>query len=178
MKSSNPDFNYKTDEWNTKRDYEKNPKLAWRNPANIINAGFGLVRGISKEAYDMESQKPMNDTLFGVRTVEKGDGVDTFNCENTYEIAIPWTTILANYPDFKVEANVLLGMSAGVLNSNGADINSLLAWGSGIFGGQAKNARRTSGGSNAVTLSAEIVTPAAEYDKIIETETPETTEAP
>jgi len=178
MLKKNPDFNYKIDEYAAATmNFESNAKKAWLNADQIINAGFGLVKGLTPQAFDMQAEQLMTDTICAINKVDKGDMVDTFNCETTYEIAIPWATIGIEKNNLTATEGTVLGMSLVMLNSSGASMNAFLTWGSGICGGQAKNARKTAGGSNAVTLSATEVTPAAEYSKLAEDTTEVVTEA-
>lgn len=184
MLKKNPDWNYLNDAWDfAKMNFDGNEKKAWLNPDKIINAGFGLVKGLQPQAFDMCTGvgAVMEGTDVAIATVDTGDGENTFTCETTYEIRIPWTTICRDCADsgFTVAEGSVLGMTLGVLNSNGANFNALLTWGSGIFGGQAKNARKTCGGSNAVTLAATEVAPADSFPKATEeVTTEEVTEAP
>lgn len=180
MLKDDPAYNYKTTEFNfAKYNFGDNTARAWNNAANLINAGFALVRGENPQAFDMQAEVVMDTTLFNATTVDTGDGEEDFSCETSYEIAIPWATIGDKVigEGYKANANDILGMSLVVLNSSGGNYNALLTWGSGICGGQAKNARKTSGGSNAVTLSEETYTPAAGY-AVAGNEPEDTTEAP
>ena len=181
MKADDPSFDYKT----TAYDYAKygfggsnGITRAWANSAKLINAGFALVRGTTAQAYDMATDPGhVLDCEFEATCVEIGDQIDDFTVETTYEIAIPWGVIgdAVMGDGYKGAEGDVLGMTLVVLNSNGSDFNALLTWGSGITGGQGQTARQTAGGSNAVVLSADTVTPKAGYavatEEVTETET-------
>lgn len=182
MVEKDPSYDYKTTEYDyVKCNFSSDGARAWADAKNIINAGFGLVKKTTPQAYDMEKDVYMTETgtKVAINTIDTGDGEEVLTCETSYEVAIPWATI---GKDFQPAEETILGMSLVVLNSCGANFNAYLTWGSGICGGQAKDARKTCGGSNAVTLSADTVTPADSYavatEEVTETEAPVTTEAP
>ena len=103
---------------------------------------------------------------------------DTANNITTYEVAIPWSYIFYR-EDSVVTLDTTktvgedtwggidreLGVSMVVFNAeqNSSGYTHYLAWGSGVCGSQIDEAIATCGGSNCVTLSADTVTPAAEY---------------
>ena len=182
MLKDDPSYDYKTTEFNYKKyNFSDNNKRAWNNATSLINAGFALVAGETSQAFDMEPAVVMDTTLFKCTTVDKGDGETDFTCETSYEIAIPWGVIGDKVmgEGYKGETGNVLGLTLVVINSSGGSYDALLTWGSGVCGGQAKNARATSGGSNAITLAAETVTPAADYAVATEPVTDDTTaEAP
>lgn len=173
------DWNYLTDPWTSEYiDFGEamlpdapaalNPdaNLAWREPTRIINSAFGLVKGLFPQGYNGIEDVIMKDTDVAIAVVNTGDGENTFTCDITYEIAIPWKTIVCKMLyrlGYEVKEGNVLGITVGTINSLGVNYNAFLQWGSGIFGGQFKHAPRTVGGSNAVTLSGEEVTPADEF---------------
>lgn len=180
MLTKYPDFNYKTDAFDYKKLAGKT-ELTWKSADKIINAGFGLVGGFTLQAFDMQSEKAMDTTLFSMTTTPNDPtGMsDDFGCENVYEIAIPWATIGGD--GYAPNENDILGMTVVVINGAGSGYNGLLTWGSGITGGQNKDARKTLGGSNAVHLLGTEVTPKEGYavatEQVTE-EAPEDTLAP
>ena len=175
MEEKIPGFNYLTDAYVfSKGNYKDNGANAWANAKNLINAGFALVNGgKTVQAYDMEAKEIMTDTLCAITTVPNDpNSEEDFGCTTTYEIAIPWKTI---GEDFTPEADKILGMALVVLNGSGSGADSWLTWGTGICGGQCRDAQKTVGGPNAVTLKSDTVTPADTYDKTPESTTPDTT---
>lgn len=161
MKRADPNYDYKTTAFDfNKYIFKDDTSRIWVNASKLINAGIGLVNKTSAQAFDMQAEKDMtlDGTLVGITTVDTGDMVDTFYCETVYECAIPWATIGATGAE-----NTLLGMTMVGFNSVAGSYNAYLTWGSGLCGSQSRDARKTAGGSNAVTLVADEVTPADTY---------------
>ena len=172
MTKIDPNYDYKTTAYDwaellKSKGFGDAGTNAWLNAGKLINAGFALVHGTTPQAFDMtEPQHVMETTEFQASYVEIGDQVDDFTVETSYEIAIPWDVIGDSVmgEGYKAVEGDILGMSLVVLNSNGSGINAYLTWGSGICGSQGEgSARKTCGGSNAVTLSSETYAPKAGY---------------
>ena len=169
-------FDWKTTEWdfaagtsNSETDAfggDGNPKV-WNNAGKLINAGFALVGDMPSEygpvSYDMQAKAAMKGVLFSATTDFDPDAEeDNLSCVTNYEIALPWSVIggKLNGDDWKPETDTYLGMSLVVLNSGG---DVWLTWGCGICGAQGYDARETCGGTNAVLVSTEEITPKDGY---------------
>lgn len=173
-------YDYKTTAYDyTRCNYSDEKNRAWQSGSKLIDACFALIHGTRPQAWDTEAVVPMETSVFDATTVKLGDGEEDFSCETSYEIAIPWAQIGDKVmgEGYRAQTGDVLGMTLMVRNSCGASYDAILEWGSGLNVNRAKEARKTSGGSNAVTLSEETFTPAAPY-AVAGNETEDTTEAP
>ena len=185
--ADDPTFDWKTTEW----DYVKGTSAdggfgsegnkLWNSAKKMINAGFALVGPAdprTASCWDMQAHVAMDGTLFEATTYDISGDLDDedFACETSYEIAIPWGTIGDKVmgDGWKPDAESYLGMSLVVLNALGGGADSYLTWGCGVCGGQGSEARTTCGGSNAILLSSETISPKAGYALTPEDTTAET----
>lgn len=162
MKKADPNYDYKTTAFDyDKYNFKKETSILWQNNSKLINAGIGLVGKTTPQAFDMQAEKDMTEdgTIIGITCTDTGDMETTFGCDTVYECAIPWSTIGGTGTE-----NSVYGMTMVVFNSVAGSYNAWLTWGSGLCSGQARDDRKTAGGSNAVTLVAEEVTPADTYE--------------
>lgn len=180
MINKDPNYDYTKTEFDfTKVNYSEQKNRAWKSGAKLLDACFALINGYDPQARDTETPAVLEKALFNSTTVDTGNGETDFSCETTYEIALTWGDIGDKVmgEGYKAKTGDVLGMTLMVRNSCGASYDAILTWGSGLDIEQAKNARKTSGGSNAVTLSEKTVTPAADYPKATEP-VPDDTTAP
>lgn len=185
MLARDENYDYKTTEFDfSKINYSEEKNRAWRSGSKLLDACFALINGVKPQAWDTEAIEPMPTAIFDATTVALGDGEEDFSCETSYEIAVPWGAIGDKVmgEGYKAQTGDVLGMTLMVRNSAGASFDAILEWGSGLNVKRAKDARKTSGGSQAVTLSEQTWTPVAGYatEAVTEeaTEAPQTTAAP
>jgi len=114
----------------------------------------------------------------GITTTENGDGV---TCTNVFEIAVPWKVVAADTTKkgtvnefFAPKEGDVYGITAMVCCTDCNSPFGWLQWGQGIGRVTEKSAqpRGTRGGSQAMILGAETVTPAADYVTAAETTAP------
>ena len=180
MLKDDPTFNYKETEFNySKYNYSDSKARVFDGFGSLVDATFTYHHGITPQAFNGNTKKPIEGAIFGASYVEIGDGIDDFSGDIYYEIAMPWSTVGGTLIDnFQPDISKPLGMSLVTFTSSGSGFDAFLSWGCGICGGQYTAARRTSGGSNAINLSEETFTPADDYAIATETETETETEAP
>ncbi len=174
-------FNYLTDSFNSNR-YKK----PWSNDKEVFNGIMGKVKGktdtlwrCGKEygnGWNLVGEDENQGGLVGITVVEHtdADGVPT-SCTTTYEGAIPWA-VIATKDGIAPAAGAVYGMAVSVACSDSNNINGWLMWGQGVTSppGDQGQPRPTRGGSQAIILSADTVTPAAEYP--VKGDEPEETE--
>ncbi|MBE6708663.1 MAG: hypothetical protein E7578_05430 [Ruminococcaceae bacterium] len=173
MLGADPNFNYKTDAYSGNRF-----KKPWSNDKEVFNAIMGMVKGDTPtfwrcgKNYDDGWNLVKDGALVGVNLVQKDDGT----CTITYEGAIPWAAVNATLIP---KAGDVYGMGVAVACSDSNEINGCLQWGSGIMFAD-EQPRGTRGGSQAIILTADEVTPADGYEVATEApeETTEETDAP
>lgn len=183
MLAGTPDFNYKTDAFNGVR-YKK----PWSNDKENFNGIMGLVKGSANDNGVVEGSPTFwrcgktygegwdltNDgALVGITSIQNEDGT----CTTTYEGAIPWSAINATLVP---SAGATYGMCVSVACSDSNELNGWLQWGHGVTSvDENVQPRGTRGGSQAIVLSDESITPSDDYKKADETTAPaETTAEP
>lgn len=158
MLASTPEFNYKTDAFNGARF-----KKPWSSDKEVFNGIMGLVKGedptfwrCGKNYGDGWNLK--NDgALVGISYVE----TENEGCTTTYEGAIPWAAVNATLVP---KAGDVYGMCVSVACSDSNELNAWLQWGHGVTSvDENVQPRGTRGGSQAIVLADEAVTPAAGY---------------
>ena len=115
--------------------------------------------------------------IIGVSTTENGDGV---TCTNVFEVAVPWNVVAAEslkenaFNDaFVPAAGDVYGVTAMVSCTDCNAYYGWLQWGMGIGSVTEKSSqpRGTRGGSQAMTLGTDVITPAVGYATAKVTET-------
>ncbi len=172
MLAGYPDFDYKTDAFNGNRF-----KTPWSSDA-AFSTVVGLVDGKTPQLWrgkgDWNIVKEAGG-IVGITTTDNGDGM---TCTTMYEVAVPWSVVAAEgievtnlNPDFVPKAGDVYGIAAVVCCSDSDETNGWLQWGHGICYVSADNIqpRGTRGGSQAMILGADEVTPADEYAVFVET---------
>lgn len=170
MLASTPEFNYKTDAFNGARF-----KKPWSSDKEVFNGILGLVKGETPTIWRCgktygDGWNLANDGgLVGITTIQNED--DT--CTTTYEGAIPWSAVNATLVP---KAGDVYGMCVSVACSDSNELNAWLQWGHGVTSvDENVQPRGTRGGSQAIILSDDAVTPAEGY--AVATTAPETEEA-
>ncbi len=168
MFKENPNFDYKVDAFNGVLY-----KTPWSSDNEVIDAILALAKGKTPTLWKASSAGGDDMVsefggMIGVNTVDNGD--DT--CTTTYEAAIPWAAVNALLVP---KAGDVYGMAVVAACSDSNAINAALQWGQGAMfkDGDKVQPKGTRGGSQAIILSDESVTPAEGYD--IYTEPAETT---
>lgn len=158
MLQSTPEFNYKTDAFNGVRF-----KKPWSSDKEVFNGILGLVKGETPTIWRCgkvygEGWNLANDGgLVGISYVQHED--DT--CTTMYEGAIPWAAVNATLVP---KAGDVYGMCVSVACSDSNQLNAWLQWGHGVTSvDENVQPRGTRGGSQAIVLSDDAVTPAAGY---------------
>ncbi len=169
MLPNNPNFNYKTDAFNGNRF-----KKPWSSDAEVFNSIIGLVKGDTPtiwrcgktygEGWNLKDEGG----IVGITCVQNDD--DT--CTTTYEAAYPWSSVNATLVP---KAGDTYGVGVAVACSDSNELNGCLQWGSGIMFAD-EQPRGTRGGSQAMILGADEVTPAENY--AVATEPAETEDEP
>ena len=159
-------FNYLTDSFNGNR-YKK----PWSNDTEVFNGIMGLVKGKTPTIWRCGKQYGNgwdladDGGLVGITVIEnKDDSGEVVSCTTSYEGAIPWSAIATK--DGKTPAaGEVFGMAVSVACSDSNNLNAWLMWGSGVTTppGDQGQPRPTRGGSQAIVLSADAVTPGADY---------------
>jgi len=179
MLKVDPEFDYKTDAFLGAR-FNK----PWSSN-NVFNCILGLVQGKTETAWRCAGEWNLvteAGASVGIKTVPHED--DT--CTTTYEAAIPWSAIAASGTgvdkldlEYTAKAGDVYGVCAVACITDSNSLNAWLQWGHGICAADPNSTqpRETRGGSQAMVLSADEFTPAAEYDKYVETTEAPTTEA-
>lgn len=173
MLASTPDFNYKTDAFNGARF-----KKPWSSDKEVFNGIMGLVKGNTPtfwrcgKTYGDGWNLVNNDgALVGITCVENDD--DT--CTITYEGAIPWAAVNATLVP---KTGDVYGMCVSVACSDSNELNAWLQWGHGVTSvDENVQPRGTRGGSQAIVLSDDAITPVDGYAVATEEVTEEVTEA-
>lgn len=176
MLNKDPEFDYKTD------PFLGTYKTPWSSDAAFATV-VSLVKGESPLLWRAKGDwNIVNEAggMVGITTTDNGDGM---TCTNVFEVAVPWSVIAADginvdalNPDFVPKAGDVYGITAVVCCTDSNVTNGWLQWGHGICYVSADNIqpRGTRGGSQAMILGTDEVTPAAEYEIATETTEPET----
>jgi len=174
MKALKKDFDYRTDEFRGKIF-----DLPWSHP-DVFNTIVGLVGGSDPTVLRCHGMWNIDDTgeaLVGINSIAHDD--DT--CTTTYECAVSWDVIAAEtfeYNDRKEHTPVagdVYGVALAVCCSDADALNAWLQWGHGIcsVAYEYTQPEGTRGGSQAMILSGEEFTPAADYAVYFPPETEE-----
>ena len=175
MKRAYPDFDYKTDR------FIGTYKVPWSSEMVFMSVA-SLVKGEREQLWrskgDWNIVKEAGG-MVGITTTPHDDGQ---TCTNMYEIAVPWSVVAAdginptNINDtFAPAAGDVYGITAVVCCTDSNKTNGWLQWGHGICYVSADQIqpRGTRGGSQAMVLGTEEVTPVEGYELAPETEATE-----
>lgn len=175
MLKSNPDWNYKTDDFNGNR-YNK----PWSSDS-IFSGILALSKGTTPYAWrcGIEYGNGWDMADFGAKVGITYVANADETCTTTYEAAIPWSQI-----DETVVPTTgsVYGMTLVAACSDSSSLNAWLSWGHGVCSAETNSTqpRGTRGGSQAIVLTDDSVTPEAGYAVATteaQTEAPEETSA-
>ncbi len=159
MLASNPDWNWREDA------YDGELNKPWHDPdAETLNVICGLVQETDADIWRAGPNYTDGWSLtedggkIGIGLKKNDDDTNTI----TYEAAVPWTSVDAT---LVAKAGDIFGFTCVAAASDADGLNAWLQWGHGVMSVGNNNTQpvATRGGSQAVILGEDTVTPADDY---------------